>query len=52
MPIESQIQIGHDCMLNIPQANFKSARLLNKLPFFNLKRTVLYVGLRVLIGEI
>ena len=31
MLIESKIEIRHDSMFNIPQANFKSAHLLNKM---------------------
>ena len=31
MLIENKIEIGHDSMFNIPQANFKSAHLLNKM---------------------
>ena len=31
MLIESKVKIGHDSMFNVPQANFKSAHLLNKM---------------------
>ena len=31
MLIESKIEIRYDSMLNFPQANFKSAHLLNKM---------------------
>ena len=31
MLIESKIKIGYDSMFNVPQANIKSAHLLNKM---------------------
>ena len=31
MLIESKVKVSHDSMFNIPQANFKSAHLLNKM---------------------
>ena len=42
MLIESKIEIRHDSMFNIPQANFKSAHLLNRMApvQFQCSRTV------------
>ena len=42
MLIEIKIKIGHDSMFNIPQTNFKSAHLLNKIVLvqFQCSRTV------------
>ena len=42
MLIESKIKIGHDSMFNVPQANIKSAHLLNKMALvqFQCSRTV------------
>ena len=42
MLIESKIKIGHDSMFNIPQTNFKSAHLRNKVALvqFQCSRTV------------
>ena len=38
MLIESKIKIGHDSMFNIPQTNFKSAHLLNKIALVQFQR--------------
>ena len=50
MLIESKIKIGHDSMFNIRQANFKSARLLNKMALVQSQRNrTVYIFLFVLL---
>ena len=46
MLIESKIEIRHDSMFNIPQANFKSFHLLNKMALVQSQsdRTVIEFG--------
>ena len=53
MLIESKIKIGHDSMFNIPQTNFKSAHLLNKMALvqFQCSSTVLAKGAPNLSGN-
>ena len=38
MLIEIKIEIGHDSMFNVGQANFKSAHLLNKMALVQSQR--------------
>ena len=46
MLIEIKIKIGHKSIFNIPQANFKSAHLLNKIALVQSQsdRTVIEFG--------
>ena len=48
MVIESKIKIRHDSMFNIPQTNFKSAHLLNKMALVQFQRNSTVVTVHLL----